>query len=1015
MAEKDWIATVKDFLLEQLSGINNNVLYVEDVGGVKYEFVLEFPDDIPTKTGISGSEIVDINKTLDNTIVNVQRVFPDGEVIIDYSFNAKGKGGDVQALENFNKILKEGKGMKGVLLEYYDTFPVETTLPTTLENDITIPNTPEGIDTPTNVAGAEVIDEIEGIQRETIEKLRNANDAFVAEQVDDIMARKINEVLPFVDTSLSRAEAIGISTTGPQITTSADPVLNTFIDEIEKITGQNLDIKDKRKLRQFLYDVAKGNDNLINDKKSFIPDLKDGVDNSKLKDPGYKIWKNWQHSGAFREKNITGMTLNEITAFGPPDYVYLVEGLEKSGENINFTAISDAGVNIPDTPTNVVDDKLSTFDTTLNSADGNVEFYIKHQGTQVSANDIRYNPNLGSDTEKFIPGFYGEPVGDVSAKTMGIKIQDNPVSNYYKVQVNTNNLLITQPDGFLGNQIDKVDWNIFAKETGISLSDIKNPKTQNVNSLINELKQLGLDDGIIAEGFRKSGIEGFVELKGDWREVVLIDPNDDLGIGSKLNIEDATEVEFLNNQSKVNQIDELVIKPTNVVDDIPPNQTLRVMEESGLSSHSERIRKVAQDYHKIAGLSDPEFKPAMIFSDEIGITSADIFDQLPMYDDTAIPYYNKFIRETNMQYETLIDSGMQFELTDTDPYTPNRAGHAQMINDMENGVLKVLSTESGFGNELTNSANPMLVQSKYTDINGRVMLENDVFRAVHDTFGHGMRGNTFGPVGEYNAWLAHKEMYSSDAKRVMTTETLGQNTYTNYGQHMRDANGNLLSKGDPNYLKPADRPYATQKVALMPQEIIETAGKVVEDVSELVDPKALNKVVEAANANPGVVDNIFKTSKKIVGKMFSTVGAIADPGDIAITQGIARLLPRLGVGVIAAPALAAYVGYELTVLLVDAANAVNKAAQNQNFGYGSQYTPSFMGGKTLQGTEPESVDVNWKKFGQDVWTEFGEVSDTWSLSWKISEPIIDYAFKEYAKYKNNSGNMNTGYIGSFNR
>jgi len=225
-----------------------------------------------------------------------------------------------------------------------------------------------------------------------------------------------------------------------------------------------------------------------------------------------------------------------------------------------------AEIEKPDTPTNVVDDKLSTFDTTLNSADGNVEFYIKHQGKQVLANDIKYNPNLGSGTEKFIPGFYGEPVGDVSAETMGIKIQDNPVSNYYKVQVNTNNLLITQPDGFLGNQIDKVDWNIFAKETGISLSDIKNPKTQNVNSLINELKQLGLDDGTIAEGFRKSGIEGFVELKGDWREVVLIDPNDNLGIGSKLNIEDATEVEFLNNQSKVNQIDELIIKPTNIVD-----------------------------------------------------------------------------------------------------------------------------------------------------------------------------------------------------------------------------------------------------------------------------------------------------------------------------------------------------------------------------------------------------------------------------------------------------------------
>ena len=431
-------------------------------------------------------------------------------------------------------------------------------------------------------------------------------------------------------------------------------------------------------------------------------------------------------------------------------------------------------------------------------------------------------------------------------------------------------------------------------------------------------------------------------------------------------------------------ISELADTPTNVVDDIPPNQTLRVMEESGLSSHSERIRKVAQDYHKIMGYSDPEFKPAMVFNDEIGAVAADIFEQLPMYDDAAIPYYNKFIKETNMQYQTLLDSGMQFELTDTDPYTPNRAGHTQMINDMENGVLKVLSTEAGFGNEATNAANPMLKNSIYTDINGKVMLENDVFRAVHDTFGHGMRGNTFGPVGEYNAWLAHKEMYSSDARRVMTTETLGQNTYTNYGQHMRDANGNLLSKGDPNYLKPADRPYAPQKVAVMPQDIIETAGKVVDDASELVDVNRLNKVIEIANTNPGVADNLFKSAKNIVGKVFGTAGAIADPGDIAITQGITRILPRLGLAAIAAPALSAYIGYELIVLLADAANAFNVATQNQDVNL-LEYNP----------------DVDWKKVGKDTWQEFGEVSDTWSLSWKISEPIIDYAFNEYAKLQEN--------------
>ena len=52
MAEKDWIALVKEFVIEQSSGIKNSIFYAEDVGGVKYEFVLEFPDNIPTKTGI---------------------------------------------------------------------------------------------------------------------------------------------------------------------------------------------------------------------------------------------------------------------------------------------------------------------------------------------------------------------------------------------------------------------------------------------------------------------------------------------------------------------------------------------------------------------------------------------------------------------------------------------------------------------------------------------------------------------------------------------------------------------------------------------------------------------------------------------------------------------------------------------------------------------------------------------------------------------------------------------------
>lgn len=367
-----------------------------------------------------------------------------------------------------------------------------------------------------------------------------------------------------------------------------------------------------------------------------------------------------EHADLAEKLMKKGYTFKEVETFLNDTYMKQAKDNPKGFENIS----KEEFIKYADTPTNLVDDKLSTFDTTLNSADGNVEFYIKHQGTQVSANDIRYNPNLGSDTEKFIPGFYGEPVGNVSAETMGIKIQDNPVSNYYKVQVNTNNLLITQPDGFLGNQIDKVDWDIFAKETGISLSDIKNPKTQNVNSLINELKQLGLDDGTIAEGFRKSGIEGFVELKGDWREVVLIDPNDDLGIGNKLNIEDATEVDFINNQSKVNQLDELVITPKTVVDDaVQPSlidDAIEYVDNLNIDNKvkKEITEKIAKVGGKAAGqIPIPGVGQAIDFWETAvlvvgaSLLAAGEVDELPkVVQNFGIDLYNGFLSSLNIPF-----------------------------------------------------------------------------------------------------------------------------------------------------------------------------------------------------------------------------------------------------------------------------------------------------------------------------------------------------------------------------
>jgi hypothetical protein len=59
---------------------------------------------------------------------------------------------------------------------------------------------------------------------------------------------------------------------------------------------------------------------------------------------------------------------------------------------------------------------------------------------------------------------------------------------------------------------------------------------------------------------------------------------------------------------------------------------------------------------------------------------------------------------------------------------------------------------------------------------------NEKFRAVHDYFGHlGTKTpNQFGPKGEENAWLSHRQMYSPLAEPAVTAETRGQNSFVNY-------------------------------------------------------------------------------------------------------------------------------------------------------------------------------------------------------------------------------------------
>jgi len=152
----------------------------------------------------------------------------------------------------------------------------------------------------------------------------------------------------------------------------------------------------------------------------------------------------------------------------------------------------------------------------------------------------------------------------------------------------------------------------------------------------------------------------------------------------------------------------------------------------------------------------------------------------------------------------------------------------------------------------------------------------------------------------------------------------------------------------------------------------------------------MNKVKQFMSNTPDAAEQLWKATKFTMGKAFRGL-QVFDPGDIIIEAGLARLLPRLGLAAIAVPTLYAYVFYELAVLTVDVGQALNKAREKQGLG-----TVAESGGAIFGGID--SLD-DWKQLGKDTWSEMGEVSDTWSLSWKISEPIINKVFEEYGKMK----------------
>jgi len=247
---------------------------------------------------------------------------------------------------------------------------------------------------------------------------------------------------------------------------------------------------------------------------------------------------------------------------------------------------------------------------------------------------------------------------------------------------------------------------------------------------------------------------------------------------------------------------------------LPTKVGIPLSGQSVMAGPDPRIRGVARDYMASTGMKyNPPTKYAKADAGRARRIAA-AYDA--MKDDPNEPLtkasYDAMIKETMAQYEHAKRAGLKVEFwnpeKDKDPYGASPRLATEDVRN--NHHMWVFPTYAGYGSgdpisEDDVKRNPLLQLTGET-WNGIPVTVNDVFRAVHDYYGHAKEGVGFRADGEENAWRSHASMYSPLARMAMTSETRGQNSWLNYGPH-----------GEKNRTaRTEDTVFAPQKIGVMP-------------------------------------------------------------------------------------------------------------------------------------------------------------------------------------------------------
>jgi GNAT superfamily N-acetyltransferase len=272
----------------------------------------------------------------------------------------------------------------------------------------------------------------------------------------------------------------------------------------------------------------------------------------------------------------------------------------------------------------------------------------------------------------------------------------------------------------------------------------------------------------------------------------------------------------------------------------------------------EAITEIANRYfQRVFGKPRPKYYGSKSLDEARAKRISDAFDA--MKHDPNNPEvraaYEALAKETLEQYKEFAAAGYKVEINNNEPY----ANSQEMIDDLRNNKrMKIFSTESGFGEtkitDKQRKENPLLRDSGIKDVNGKPLLINDVFRAIHDFYGHAELGNSFGPKGEENAWNIHARMYSPEARKAVTTETRGQNSFVNFSgvndrvNELREQARELRDEGlFAQARKKVDEIYeqisfADQKVGLLPEEFYQIDENDLGDADRIPEAEVIEEI-----------------------------------------------------------------------------------------------------------------------------------------------------------------------------